>query len=265
MITFAATSVPSASRAVACPSAWSIARTWVRCLSRAPFSSARFSSAASNSSRTTIASSGSPCERVNSCPPRSVMVARRISSRAGTSIRPPAAARDAPIRPPPQVLYRGCSARSSTIVRAPAAAEALAAASPAGPAPTTATSHTSRSCTPSSLGDRHGPAPDASCAPAAPRGEAPAAEDLRKNPQKSCWHPASCLLIQVQDRGTAGMTGLALKGGRRPRAPAGVLRRGTGPGRRFKGAPPGTRPSRRQGAVPGSRSRRRPRPGEAQY
>ncbi len=157
MITFAATSVPSASRAVACPSAWSIARTWVRCLSRAPFSSARFSSAASNSSRTTIASSGSPCERVNSCPPRSVMVARRISSRAGTSIRPPAAARDAPIRPPPHVLYRGCSARSSTIVRAPAAAEALAAASPAGPAPTTATSHTSRSCTPSSLGDRQGP------------------------------------------------------------------------------------------------------------
>jgi len=146
-ITFAATSVPSARRAVACPSAWSIARTWVRCLSHAPFSSARFSSAASNSSRTTIASSGSPCERVNSCPPRSVMVARRISSRAGTSIRPPAAARDAPIRPPPHVLYRGCSARSSTIVRAPAAAAALAAASPAGPAPTTATSHASRSST----------------------------------------------------------------------------------------------------------------------
>ena len=94
-----------------------------------------------------MASSGSPCERVNSCPPRSVIVADLISSRAGTSISPPAAARDAPISPPPHVLYRGCSARSSTIVRAPAAAAALAAASPAGPAPMTATSHSARSCT----------------------------------------------------------------------------------------------------------------------
>jgi len=113
----------------------------------APFSSARFSSAASNSSRTTMARNGSASDLVYSCPPRRVIVAALISSLAGTAISPLAAARDAPIRPPPQVLYRGCSARSSTTVRAPAAAAVLAAASPAGPAPMTATSHSARSCT----------------------------------------------------------------------------------------------------------------------
>ena len=147
MSTVAVTELPSASRAVARPSACSMARTWARCLTTAPFSSARASSAASNSSRITIASSGCAFERVNSCPPRSVNVAELTSSRTGSVICPATAARETPSRPPPHVLYRGCSARSSTTVRAPAAAEALAAASPAGPPPTTATSHSARSRT----------------------------------------------------------------------------------------------------------------------
>ena len=84
MITVALTDVPSASRAVACPSAWSIARTWTRCRTTAPFSSARPSSAASNSSRTTMASSGSALERLNSLPPRSVNVADLTSSLTGS-------------------------------------------------------------------------------------------------------------------------------------------------------------------------------------
>ena len=79
-------------------------------------------------------------------------MAELTSSLTGSVIWPATAARETPSRPPPHVLYRGCSARSSTIVRAPAAAEALAAASPAGPPPTTATSHSLRSCTRRSLG-----------------------------------------------------------------------------------------------------------------
>ena len=56
---------------------------------------------------------------------------------------PGRAARDGPISPPPQVLYRGNAARSSTTTRAPASAAARAAEDPAGPAPTTATSYPS--------------------------------------------------------------------------------------------------------------------------
>ena len=65
----------------------------------------------------------------------------RTWSRAGTSMLPLATVSEVPIRPPPQVLYRGCTARSSTIARAPAEAAARAAARPAGPAPMIATSH----------------------------------------------------------------------------------------------------------------------------
>ena len=70
-----------------------------------------------------------------------------MRSRAGTCMCWPATASEAPIRPPPHVLYRGCSARSITTVRAPAAAAARAAVRPAGPAPTTATSHSASSPT----------------------------------------------------------------------------------------------------------------------
>jgi hypothetical protein len=80
-----------------------------------------------------------PC-RVTDNRPLRVNVIASIASRAGTSMRGPAMPSEMPISPPPQVLYRGCSARSSTIVRAPAEAAAWAAANPAGPAPTTATS-----------------------------------------------------------------------------------------------------------------------------
>src|SRR6202167_5025173 len=55
---------------------------------------------------------------------------------------------DVPLSPPPQALYLGCSARSSTTVRAPDRAAALAAERPAGPAPMTATSHSASSDTP---------------------------------------------------------------------------------------------------------------------
>ena len=70
-----------------------------------------------------------------------------MRSRAGTSTCRAATASEVPIRPPPQVLYRGYSARSITTVRAPAAAAASAADRPAGPPPTTATSHSASSAT----------------------------------------------------------------------------------------------------------------------
>ena len=145
MITLAETTDPSASRALALSPAWSTARTSACCRSTAPCCCAWCASAASNSARVTIASSGSRSDRVSSLPPRRVNVTDRIWSLAGSSICPATAPSDAPIRPPPHVLYLGCSARSRMTVRAPAAAAALAAASPAGPPPTTATSHSARS------------------------------------------------------------------------------------------------------------------------
>jgi hypothetical protein len=72
--------------------------------------------------------------------PRSVKVIAETRSRIGTLIRAAAMPSVMPSSPPPQVLYRGCSARSRTMVRAPADAAATAAERPPGPAPTMATS-----------------------------------------------------------------------------------------------------------------------------
>ena len=104
MTTDAVTVEPSLSRTVAQPSPSVIARTIARCRICAPAASARSSSAASNSSRITIVSSGRASDLVNSRPPRSVNVTERISSRAGNCGRSRTAPSDAPISPPPQVL-----------------------------------------------------------------------------------------------------------------------------------------------------------------
>jgi hypothetical protein len=61
--------------------------------------------AKSKSSRRTIVSTGCPADRrVNARRPRTLKVIAATVSRAGTVIRACAAARDVPIRPPPQVL-----------------------------------------------------------------------------------------------------------------------------------------------------------------
>ena len=104
MMTLAVTVLPSASRAYAWPASWPIARTVAFWRTRAPAASARSSSAASNSSRMTMVSNGLASVLVNSWPPRNVMVAVVISSRAGRLGRSFTAFRDAPISPPPQVL-----------------------------------------------------------------------------------------------------------------------------------------------------------------
>ncbi len=145
--TRARTLVPSASRARARPLSSLIPRTVDCCRRVTPASAAALRSASSNSSRDTMASSGASSRRVNSRRPFRVAVMEWMVSRAGTCMCRPAATREVPIRPPPHVLYRGCSARSITTLRAPAAAAASAAVRPAGPAPTTATSHSASSAT----------------------------------------------------------------------------------------------------------------------